>query len=209
MDALFNYLPIFVLLMGFLAVLAIFIFGIFILLKSGGNVLEKQRARNFILKSFYWLIAVCASALVFFLVTYLIKKGEVFLPPQASGDFPAAPISGALPPQPEFFNVDGYYFSAPLVIKSMSVVPGPAFFAVLCKTGERYGIIQVGSANKGNQAQLAINDNYKYWLSACQDNVDNIFISVFSFSSQSYQAGNFDKMGAILKDKMVSPCLGN
>jgi len=207
MDALFDYLPIFILLVGFLVVFFIFIFGIFILLKSRGDELEEARARSVILKSFYWLIAICAGALVFFLVTYLIKRGEALLPPQASGDFPVSPISGDLPPQPKFFAVNGYYFSAPSAIKN--TIFGPAFFAVLCKTGERYDIIQVGSVNKGNQVQPMGSDSYKCWLSVCQNNADNIFISIFTFSSQAYQTGAFDKMGASLKDKMVSPCQGN
>jgi len=165
--------------------------------------------RSIIIKLLYFFGAILVVVLVFFLVTYLIRRGEAFLPPQASGDFPVSPLSGALPGQPEFIGISGYYFSAPLAIKIKGSIFGPAFFAVLCRAGEKYGIIQVGSVRKGNQVGFLSGDNYKCWLANCQDNIDDIFVSFFSFSSQAYEAGAFEKMETNLKEHMTSPCLGN
>ncbi len=165
--------------------------------------------RSIIIKLFYLLIVIFSAVLVFFLVTYLIKRGEAFLPPQASGDFPVSPLSGALPPQPEFIGIGGYYFSAPLAIKSKSSISGPAFFAILCSTGDKYDIIQAGSVTKGNKTGLLEGNDYKCWLANCRNNADNIFVSVFSFSAQAYEAGRFEKMGKNLEGHMASPCLGN
>jgi len=209
MDNLFNYLPIIILLMAFFSVFFIFIFGVLILLKSVGDEQEERRARYYIILSFYSLIAISIAVLVFFLVTYLIRRGETFLPPQSSGDFPVSPLSEALPSQPEFIGINGYYFSVPVAIKNRSSISGPAFFAVFCRVGEKYDIIQIGNVSKGNKAELLEGNNYKCWLTNCQNNADNIFVSAYSFSFQAYEADNFEKMETKLKGYIVSPCSGN
>lgn len=209
MDNLFNYLPIIILLMAFFSVFFIFIFGVLILLKSVGDEQEERRARYYIILSFYSLIAISIAVLVFFLVTYLIRRGETFLPPQSSGDFPVSPLSEALPSQPEFIGINGYYFSVPAAIKNRSSISGPAFFAVFCRVGEKYDIIQIGNVSKGNKAELLEGNNYKCWLTNCQNNIDNIFVSAYSFSFQAYEADNFEKMETKLKGYIVSPCSGN
>ena len=209
MDNLFNYLPIIILLMAFFSVFFIFIFGVLILLKSVGDEQEERRARYYIILSFYSLIAISIAVLVFFLVTYLIRRGETFLPPQSSGDFPVSPLSEALPSQPEFIGINGYYFSVPVAIKNRSSISGPAFFAVFCRVGEKYDIIQIGNVSKGNKAELLEGNNYKCWLTNCQNNIDNIFVSAYFFSFQAYEADNFEKMETKLKGYIVSPCSGN
>ena len=209
MDNLFNYLPIIILLMAFFSVFFIFIFGVLILLKSVGDEQEERRARYYIILSFYSLIAISIAVLIFFLVTYLIRRGETFLPPQSSGDFPVSPLSEALPSQPEFIGINGYYFSVPVAIKNRSSISGPAFFAVFCRVGEKYDIIQIGNVSKGNKAELLEGNNYKCWLTNCQNNIDNIFVSAYSFSFQAYEADNFEKMETKLKGYIVSPCSGN
>ncbi|OGZ19544.1 MAG: hypothetical protein A3F95_02075 [Candidatus Nealsonbacteria bacterium RIFCSPLOWO2_12_FULL_39_31] len=209
MDNLFNYLPIIILLMAFFSVFFIFIFGVLILLKSVGDEQEERRARYYIILSFYSLIAISIAVLVFFLVTYLIRRGETFLPPQSSGDFPVSPLSEALPSQPEFIGINGYYFSVPAAIKNRSSISGPAFFAVFCRVGEKYDIIQIGNVSKGNKAELLEGNNYKCWLTNCQNNIDNIFVSAYFFSFQAYEADNFEKMETKLKGYIVSPCSGN
>ena len=195
--------------MAFFSVFFIFIFGVLILLKSVGDEQEERRARYYIILSFYSLIAISIAVLVFFLVTYLIRRGETFLPPQSSGDFPVSPLSEALPSQPEFIGINGYYFSVPAAIKNRSSISGPAFFAVFCRVGEKYDIIQIGNVSKGNKAELLEGNNYKCWLTNCQNNIDNIFVSAYSFSFQAYEADNFEKMETKLKGYIVSPCSGN
>jgi len=209
MDNLFNYLPIIILLMAFFSVFFIFIFGVLILLKSVGDEQEERRARYYIILSFYSLIAISIAVLVFFLVTYLIRRGETFLPPQSSGDFPVSPLSEAIPSQPEFIGINGYYFSVPAAIKNRSSISGPAFFAVFCRVGEKYDIIQIGNVSKGNKAELLEGNNYKCSLTNCQNNIDNIFVSAYFFSFQAYEADNFEKMETKLKGYIVSPCSGN
>jgi len=195
--------------MAFFSVFFIFIFGVLILLKSVGDEQEERRARYYIILSFYSLIAISIAVLVFFLVTYLIRRGETFLPPQSSGDFPVSPLSEALPSQPEFIGINGYYFSVPAAIKNRSSISGPAFFAVFCRVGEKYDIIQIGNVSKGNKAELLEGNNYKCWLTNCQNNIDNIFVSAYFFSFQAYEADNFEKMETKLKGYIVSPCSGN
>lgn len=48
----------------------------------------------------YGLFMILLVVLVFFTVSYLLKKGEVFKPKPASGEFPASPV-GEFPPGPE------------------------------------------------------------------------------------------------------------
>ncbi len=209
MSNLFNYLPIVIILIAFSVVFFIFIFGIFILLRSRGDELEEQKAKNIIIKSFYLLIVVFAGVLVFFLVSYLIKRGEAFLPPQASGDFPVSPLSTALPPRPEFISINGYGFSAPIAIKIQNNISGPAFFAVLCSQGYKYDIMQIGSVNKAVKFDFSEGtDNYKCWLANCGNNANDIFVSSYSLSSQAYQTGIFEKMTSALKGKITSSCGG-
>jgi hypothetical protein len=165
--------------------------------------------RNIAVKILYGLIVISVALLVFFLVTYLIKRGEAFLPPQASGDFPVSPLSTSLPARPEFISINGYDFSAPVVAKSQGNISGPAFFAVFCRQGARYDIMQIGSANKAVKVDFsAETENYKCWLANCGNNADDIFVSFYAFSSPAYQAGIFEKMAVALKGKIASPCGG-
>lgn len=98
-DFLAN-LPLIIFSLGVFIVFVIFLFGGFILLSAGRDPQRIERGRRILLNSLYGLFVILLVALVFFAVSYLLKKGEVFKPKPASGEFPASPV-GKFPPGPE------------------------------------------------------------------------------------------------------------
>ena len=86
---------------AFFIIFIAFVFGAAVLAFSRSDPQKIERGRKIILKSLYALLILLLVALVFFLVSYLIKKGEALRPAPASKDFPQAPFS-IFPPGPEF-----------------------------------------------------------------------------------------------------------
>ena len=86
---------------AFFIIFIAFVFGAAVLVFSWRDPQKIERGRKIILKSLYALLILLLVALVFFLVSYLVKKGESLRPAPASKDFPQAPFS-IFPPGPEF-----------------------------------------------------------------------------------------------------------
>ena len=70
---------------AFFAILVAFVFGAF--------ALFFRRREDIILKSLYALLVLLLVALVFFGVSYLVKKGQALKPAPASKEFPKPPFS--------------------------------------------------------------------------------------------------------------------
>lgn len=98
--AILENLPIFVFTLAFLGVFGVFLFGGFVLFSARDNIEKIERGRRILLKSLYSLFVILLIAFVFFLVSYLLKRGEVFRPPLSPGEFPPSSAIG-FPPPPE------------------------------------------------------------------------------------------------------------
>ena len=119
--------------------------------------------------------------LTFFLVTWLLQKGEVLRPPLPSGEFPPEPLI-TFPQPPEFIEIGDYYFSGPWALETLkdtSIFGNRDFFAllaILCKRNEEYDIIYiVGTEQK--------DVDYECWVENCNQEVQNLYIAVFLASS--------------------------
>lgn len=99
MDFLEN-IPFIIFNASFFIILIAFVFGAVVLAFAWSNPQKIERGRKIILKSLYALLILLLVALVFFLVSYFLKRGEVLRPAPASEDFPQAPFP-IFPPGPE------------------------------------------------------------------------------------------------------------
>lgn len=195
-DFLTN-LPLIIFSLGFFVVFVIFLFGGFILLSARGEVQELERGRRIVLNSLYSLFVILLIVLVFFTVSYLLKKGEVFKPKPASGEFPVSPV-GSFPPAPQFIEIGGYYFEGPWSLEMLSkqkVAPSPdvyGLYAILCKKNGEYDIINIGETDK-EQVQ------YDCWLENCNQKVENLYIALL-------HADDKNKIIEYLNNKVNPPC---
>ena len=173
---LINNIPFIIFNLVFFVIFISFVFGAVALLFSKGDFQKIEKGKRVILKSLYYLMALLLAALVFFAVSYLVKKGEALKPPPASEDFPLGPFSLA-PPPPDFINVAGYYFSGPWLIEKAvseknifreSELAG--LYLILCKKNEEYDIIYIGVI--GNEIL-----DYQCWLENCQNSEENIYLA--------------------------------
>lgn len=85
----------------FFVIFLAFVFGSFVLLFGRAEQKKRERGENIILKSLYALLVLLIIVLVFFLVSYWVRKGQALRPPPASKEFPSPPFS-VFPPGPEF-----------------------------------------------------------------------------------------------------------
>ena len=97
--------------------------------------------------SLYSLFILLLVVFVFFLVTYLLQRGKVLLPPEVPGEFPPSPALN-LPAGPEFIEIDGLYFNGPWQLKENNYIDKAALYAILCKVEKYdkidYDIIYIG-----------------------------------------------------------------
>jgi amino acid permease len=75
---------------------------VFILFVSGSIIFffsqTKEKGRGMIMKSLIWLFVIVLMFLSFSLISYWVKKGNLFNP-QTIGEFPSSP-AGGIPPVP-------------------------------------------------------------------------------------------------------------
>lgn len=140
--------------------------------------IENFRGKRILLIFLYGLFMILVVVLVFFVVTYLLKKGQVFKPNPASGEFPASPI-GDFPPAPQFIEIGGYYFEGPWSLETLNEKNIALFsdlyglYAILCKKDGEYDIIDIRETNK-EQTET----QYNCRLEKCNQKVENLYIAL-------------------------------
>jgi len=129
----------------------------------------------------YIIFVISLIVLTVFLVTWLLKEGEVLLPPSATGEFPPGPLT-TFPQPPEFIEIGDYYFSGPWSLESLKEINIPisrdlfVLFAVLCKRNEEYDIMYIGGTEQRDV-------DYECWMENCNQEVQNLYMAVFLASS--------------------------
>ena len=140
--------------------------------------IENFKGRRILLISLYCLFMILLVILAFFAVSYLLKKGEVFKPSPASGEFPASPI-GDFPPAPQFIEISGYYFEGPWSLEILKeenialISDLYGLYAILCKKDGEYDIIDIGKTGE-EQTET----QYSCWLEKCNQKVENFYIAL-------------------------------
>lgn len=198
-------LPFIIFNLGFFIIFIFFLFGSFVWVFGKGEVQKIERGQRIILNSLYGLFVLLLVALVFFLGTYLLKKGEVLKPPPASEDFPSAPVS-IVPPPPEFIEVGGSYFSGPWSLQELeekNIFEGTkisGLYTILCKKNGDYGIIHIGRIG-GEQT------NYQCWLENCGNKIGNLYMAVLSMSAEKFDRTAIENLAGEIKNKVHQSCL--
>jgi len=173
-DILSN-LPLIILATLFLIVFILFLWAGIVLLISKGDPLRIQRGRKILLSGIYGFFITLVVVLVFYLVSYLIKKGEVFQPKEVFGEFPISPAIN-FPPGAQFVKISGYYFQGPWLLKDFNKIDRSAVFSILCKKNGDYDIIFIDIADR---EQLLKNKNFNCWMEKCGKNLKNLYVAVF------------------------------
>jgi len=130
---------------------------------------------------FYIFFVILLILLTFFLVTWLLQKGDVLRPPLPSEEFPPEPLA-TFPQPPEFIEIGDYYFSGPLALEILKDASIPtnrdlfALFAILCKRNEEYDIMYIGGKEQEDV-------DYECWMENCNQEVQNLYFAVFLSSS--------------------------
>ena len=133
--------------------------------------------QKFSLTFLYIIFVISLIILTFFLVTWLLKEGEVLLPPSATGEFPPEPLT-TFPQPPEFIELGDYYFSGPWPLESLEEINVSvnrdlfALYTILCKRNEEYDIIYVGGTKEEDV-------DYECWAENCNQEIQNLYVAFF------------------------------
>lgn len=140
-----------------------------------------------------------------FLVSFLLRKGEVFKPPQSSEEFPPSPAAN-FPPAPQFINIAGLYFSGPLSADSLkeqsSIYSSGLYglYTVLCKKNGEYDIIYLGETGREEPEQKCLLEN-------CQQNSKNLYFAFLWTPKESYVYNNKGEILKFLLQQVKPICL--
>jgi len=204
----FNFLenlPLIIFTLAFFVILVVFIFGGFVLLTAIRNIQRAERGRRILLNSLYALFMTLLIALVFFSVTYLLKRGEVFLPQEIPGEFPSSPAAN-FPPSPEFIKIEKYYFIGPRLLKEYKFIENPAVFAIFCKRNEEYDIIYIGETTGERKQLLTEHEEYRCWMEKCNQELKNLYLAIFEAPSEIYSFSDRKEIKEELINQLNPSC---
>ncbi|PIR72506.1 MAG: hypothetical protein COU42_01030 [Candidatus Nealsonbacteria bacterium CG10_big_fil_rev_8_21_14_0_10_36_24] len=198
-------LPFIIFNLVFFVIFIFFLFGSFVWVFGKGEIQKIERGQKIILNSLYALFILLLVALVFFLGTYLLKKGEVLKPPLASQDFPSAPVSIA-PVPPVFVEIGGSYFSGPWSLQELekknifenTKISG--LYTIMCKKNGDYGIIYIGRIG-GEQI------NYQCWLENCENKIENLYMALLPISSEKFGRTEIEDLAQKIRNRVNPLCL--
>ena len=178
-------LPLIIFTLAFFVIFVVFIFGGFVLLTAVRNIQRTERGRRILLNSLYALFITLLIALVFFSVTYLLKRGEVFRPQEIPGEFPPSPAAN-FPPPPQFIKIEKYYFTGPWLLKEYDIIENPVVLAIFCKRNEEYDIIYIGEMTGEKKQLLAGHEEYGCWMEKCNQELKNLYLAIFETPLEKY-----------------------
>jgi len=201
--SIFENLPTFIFLLAFFVIFVIFIFGGFLMLKAGSDVQKIERGRRILLNSLYVLFITLLITFVFFLVTYLLQKGEVLKPPEVPGEFPPS-LAAGFPPAPQFIEIGEYYFNGPWLLKKNNVMDKAGVFTILCKKNGEYDIIYIGESEKASR--LSKHSQYRCWLENCNQEIKNLYLAVFGMLTGESDYAARRKFKEELEKQINPPC---
>jgi len=201
--SIFENLPMFIFLLAFFVIFVIFIFGGFVMLKAGSDVQKIERGRRILLNSLYVLFITLLITFVFFLVSYLLQKGEVLKPPEVPGEFPPS-LAVGFPPAPQFIEIGEYYFNGPWSLKKNNVMDRAGVFTILCKKNGEYDIIYIGENEKSSR--LSEHSQYRCWLETCNQEIKNLYLAAFWISTGESDYAARRELKEELEKQISPPC---
>ncbi len=181
--SIFENLPIFIFLLAFFVVFVIFLFGGFVMLSAGIDIQKIERGRRILLNSLYALFITLLIAFAFFLVSYLLQRGEVLKPPEVPGEFPPS-LAANFPPAPQFIKIDEYYFNGPWSLKENDVIDKAGVYTILCKKNGEYDIIYIGENEEASR--LLRHGQYRCWMENCNQELKNLYLAAFWMPMEKY-----------------------
>lgn len=160
----------------FFGIPLLFIFGLFI---SGAFTLfftnETDRGKDIIAKALTYFLILLALFLVFTIVSYLVRQGQIFNPKEAELEFPISPM-GRFPSAPEFVMVEDYSFSGPWPVPQVDIPDSSYVYGIFCKKEQGYDIIDLGISYK--RRAISSSKNYSCWEENCNGS-ENIYIGFY------------------------------
>ncbi len=173
------------------------------LLKAKENALKVEKGRKLLSNAFIFLFIIVLILVVFYLISFLLKRGEVFIPSGDSGEFPVASHLGVFPNEPEFIKIGNYYFTGPWLFKDSQNIRKSAIYAVLCKKGEEYDILYI---NETSIEKLMKHRQYTCWLENCEKNVKNLYVAIFWTPLENYDTIKRKAILNELNNQINPPC---
>lgn len=173
------------------------------LLRAKDDEEREKKGSRILLNSLYGLLTILIIALVFFSVSYLLRRGEVLQPPEVLGEFPSS-LAVNFPPPSQFIEVDGYYFIGPGLLKENKFIGIPVLYTILCKRNGEYDIIYIGQT--GGDEQLLRHEQYKCWVENCGQNSENLYLGVFLTPSERYGPEEREEIKESLRTQINPPC---
>lgn len=183
----------------------LFLWAAIVLLTAKRELQRIEKGRKFLSTAFVGFLIILLMVLVFYLVSYSLKKGEAFLPPAGvPGEFPPPSHIDNFPPAPQFIKIGNYYFTGPWLLKKNKVIREPAGYAILCKKNEEYDIIYIGEQE--GRIQLLGHEQYKCWMENCNQNIRNLYLVIFWTPLKRYNSAEREKIKEELEGQINPPC---
>ncbi len=171
-------------------------------LQGRSNPERAEMARRRLLNALFVMLGVIVMVIVFNLVTFFLKGGEVFTPQEAGKEVPASPAVN-FPPPPISIKIGDLYFNGPVSFSKNSAISQATIYTILCKAEEDYDIIFIGEATKEN---LLKNKHYACWLDNCGKNAKNLYIAFFWTPIGKYSIGQRTEIVKNLEGQTMPFC---
>ena len=204
---LLSNLPLLVFALLFLIVFILFSWAGISLLIARGDPEKTEKGRRLLLTAIWGFFITLVIVLVFYFITFILKKGEIFQAQEAAGEgeFPVSPAIN-FPSPPQFIKIGSYYFEGPLKLKEYNTIKGSAIVAILCKKDENYDIIFI---EDGTNNALLKNSKYNCWLEQCGQEIKNLYVAIFWTSKEIYEPDEKTTLIEELKSEINPPCYIN
>ncbi|MDD2731624.1 MAG: hypothetical protein PHI53_00290 [Candidatus Pacebacteria bacterium] len=167
----------------FLVVFVLFHFAVISLILAKGNPEKILKGRKILKSAFISLSVFLFTLLIFYSVSYFIKKGEVLEPSEDSlKNLPQLSYQRtSFPEPPNFIEIGKYYFSGPVPLEGNEKLKKESIFAVLCQKDNDYAILYIGDGQSG--LNLLKHYQYNCWLSSCFNSKKSLYLAVIPFAS--------------------------
>lgn len=189
---IFSNLPWLILAFCFLVIFILFFWSFIALLRTRDIPEKVERGREILFTAISGFFITLVIALIFLLVTFLLREGEVLKPQLVSGEFPGSQAIN-FPPSPQFIKISQYYFNGPGLLKDSKAASESFIYSILCKQNDQYDILYINGG--GRRTQFLKNPQYSCWLGKCNRNLKNLYIA--------FLATTEDKYGKISKDELI------
>lgn len=196
-------LPLIVFAFFFLVVFAIFIIAGITLLRAGNDLVKREKGRRMLVTGLFSFLILLMVVAVFYGVTYLLRRGEVFRPGMSTGEMPSSPAAN-FPPSKEVIKIGDYYFDGPHPWEERSAINYPALYAAVCKTGGQNKVLGVDETD--GQSELYSREDYQCWAANCDTIKEGLYLAIIWAPNQDYGARARKEIKQEIIKKTNPPC---